>query len=361
LICCGRSAIVHIGTEKTGTTTIQELLARQRKELADLGFWYPFSPGPLNHTGLAIYSAPENMPGMDATVPWAVRNERFEENLFAQQLKDEIAGLPRSIHTVIFSNEHCHSRVIEYSQVKKLADLLSRHFKTTKVLIYLRRQDEMACSAYSTQLRYGYVSFGAMPRMLRSADCFFEGYWPRYFDFEHLLDRYAAVFDKTSIMPRLYEWAFQENSNLVSDFLRVCGLPAGLNDNASRANRALSADGLAFLAMLNARISHPSTGQDAQLSATTRDVCLPIIESRLIGPTFLPSCEEAKRFYAQFSDMNERVRAAWFPERVSLFSDDFRQYPETVDGSDLALYQRAMRAAFVIIDDLIKKLPSKDS
>ena len=359
MICYGRSAIVHIGTEKTGTTAIQELLARHRDELADLGFWYPLSPGPFNHAALAIYSAPENMQGMEANVPSAVRNGRFHENLFAQQLKDEIAGLPSQVHTVIFSNEHCQSRLVEYRHVQNLSNLLSIHFERITILVYLRRQDEMARSVYSTMLRFGNVSFDVLPRTLPSADDargFYEVHWSRYFDIEHLLDRYATVFGKAAVKARLYERNFLENGNLIDDFLRVCGLPAWLSGNASQANGALSADGLAFLALLNGRI-----GQDPQLAAKTREICLPIIESNLVGPTLLPSREEAKRFYAQFGTMNERVRALWFPERPSLFSDDFSRYPETVDDSEVSQYQRAMRAALVIIDDLIKKLRSEDS
>ena len=348
----GRSAIVHIGTEKTGTEAIRQLLAGNRNGLADLGFWYPLSPGPVNHLALAIYSAPENMPGMEESVPTAVRNGRFDENLFAQQLKDELADLPSQIHTVIFSNEHCHSRLLEYKHVQKLYDLLSINFDTITILVYLRRQDEMARSAYSTMLRFGHASFDILPRTLPSA----EHAWSRYFDIEHLLDRYAAVFGKAAVKARLYERNFLENGNLIDDFLRVCGLPAWLSGNASQANGALSADGLAFLALLNGRI-----GQDPQLLTKTREVLLPIIESNLVGPTLLPSREEAKRFYAQFGIMNERVRALWFPERPSLFSDDFSRYPETVDDSEVSRYQGAMRAAFVIIDDLIKKLRDKDN
>lgn len=341
--CC-RSAIVHIGAEKTGTEAIRQLLARNRHALPDLGFWYPLSPGAMNHFALALYSAPENMPGMEADVPGVVTNGRFDENLFARQLKDEIASLPSHVHTVIFSNEHCHSRVIEHWQVQKLCDLLSEHFESIAILVYLRRQDEMARSVYSTRLRFGDASFDIMPPTIVPTEPF-----PRYFDIEHLLDRYSAVFGKDAVKARLYERDFLENGDVVDDFLKVCGLPAWLSSKAFQANRALSAEGLAFLALLNER-----SDEDPRSSAKIRDICLPIIESNLPGPTLRPSREEAKRFYAGFGAMNARVRALWFPERESLFSDDFSQYPETVDDSEISRYQRAMRAALVIIESLIE-------
>jgi len=339
-----RSAIVHIGAEKTGSEAIRQLLARNRRVLPDLGFWYPLSPGSTNHFGLALYSAPGNMPGLEAHVPAALRNGGFDENLFAQQLKDEIAGLPAAVDTVIFSNEHCHSRVIEQRQVQRLYDLLSEHFESITILVYLRRQDEMARSVYSTRLRFGDASFDILPPTMLPTEPF-----PRYFDIEHLLDRYAAVFGKDAVKARVYERDFLENGDVVDDFLKVCGLPAWLGSKAPQPNRALSAEGLAFLALLNER-----SDQDPRSSAKIRDICLPIIENNLRGPTLLPAREEAKRFYDGFGAMNARVRASWFPERESLFSNDFSQYPETADNSEVSRYQRAMRAALVIIDSLIE-------
>ena len=51
-----RSAILLIGTEKTGTTTLQHFLAANRPALAERGFLYPSFCGAINHTGLAAYA-----------------------------------------------------------------------------------------------------------------------------------------------------------------------------------------------------------------------------------------------------------------------------------------------------------------
>ena len=50
---------------------------------------------------------------------------------------------------MIFSNEHCHSRLTEHRHIQKLSDLLSKYFESITILVYIRRQDEMARSAYS--------------------------------------------------------------------------------------------------------------------------------------------------------------------------------------------------------------------
>ena len=49
--------ILHIGTEKTGTTSIQKFLATNRTLLKANGVLYPLSPGKVNHIGLEAYAA----------------------------------------------------------------------------------------------------------------------------------------------------------------------------------------------------------------------------------------------------------------------------------------------------------------
>ena len=51
-----RRAILLIGTEKTGTTTLQHFLAANREALTRRRFVYPAFCGAINHTGLAAYA-----------------------------------------------------------------------------------------------------------------------------------------------------------------------------------------------------------------------------------------------------------------------------------------------------------------
>lgn len=49
--------ILHIGAEKTGTTTIQEFLTLNRERLLAQGVHFPMSVGLKNHTRLAVCAA----------------------------------------------------------------------------------------------------------------------------------------------------------------------------------------------------------------------------------------------------------------------------------------------------------------
>ncbi|HEX5860251.1 MAG TPA: hypothetical protein VFY58_00315, partial [Nocardioides sp.] len=59
-----RAVVLHIGMGKTGTTSIQGWLHRNRERLAERGILYPASPGERRHVrlGLAMQN-PDRAPG----------------------------------------------------------------------------------------------------------------------------------------------------------------------------------------------------------------------------------------------------------------------------------------------------------
>lgn len=354
-----RSAILHVGTEKTGSKAIQSVLAKRRIEIARLGCWYPSSPGRHNHIGLAIFAAPENTHDiLEVFQDESGHDSPFDESKFARSLADEIAAIPSNVRTVIFSNEHCQSRLITVEHVSKLRSLLAPHFETITVILYLRRQDEMACSQYSTLLRGGGLSLdilsdihGVFQSKHNPGDPVLAG----YFEFEQLLNRYALVFGEAFVKPRIYEKNSLKDNNVAVDFLDLCGLPSWLARGTEAVNRAIPADGQIFLTNLNTRLADPQYSWDRRLSKKIRDICGTIAETRLSGPPRLPTRDKARRFYAGFKDMNERIREKWFPDRPTLFSQDFTRYPEFLDKIETSQPEAALRTAFVIIEELIRE------
>src|SRR3712207_2230547 len=102
-------AILHIGTETTGSTSIQAMLARNRVPLQKQGFAYLRSPGEVNHTHLAIFAAKESATReLSATIPGG---RGHVVATLRDDMRHEVAELPANVHTVLLSNEHCHSRL----------------------------------------------------------------------------------------------------------------------------------------------------------------------------------------------------------------------------------------------------------
>ncbi|MBU6419779.1 MAG: hypothetical protein KGQ79_08655 [Proteobacteria bacterium] len=340
-----RSAILHIGSEKTGSTAIQSMLVSRRDALDRLGYWYASSPGVDTHSALAMYAAPEYADDLLEAFPGGA----FNEQEFFHSLANEIAALPSHVRTVIFSSEHCQSRLITIEHVAKLHALLSPYFDTITVIVYLRRQDEMAASLYSTRLRGGEPVADILSSFDQS-----EFFWARYFNYEQLLDRYAHVFGKSFVKPRIYEPNALLQGNAVHDFLNICGLPFWLAEEAAMVNRAIPADGQTFLLALN--VWHAASGYSPNhdRAKPVRDACALIAEERLQGRPMRPARDEAQHFYEIFRASNERVREAWFPDRSSLFLEDFSQYPASADDA-IDTHKAALRAAFVIIEELVRE------
>ena len=148
-----RRLILHIGTPKTGSTSLQEVLAAGRPGLAKSGVYYPRKIGPVNHIALAdALLDPERRRLGPATNRKA---HEIREALMLNAFAAEINGLPSSIHTVVISNESFCFKAASAAEFAKLKEILEPHFDVIEIVIYLRRQDEHYASIYGQGLRQG--------------------------------------------------------------------------------------------------------------------------------------------------------------------------------------------------------------
>src|ERR1044071_8432469 len=97
---------LHIGCEKTGTTSIQRFLRANRELLAQTGVLYPRAPGEENQMGLAVAAQSEFGPLRKKIFKlrtWT-EVEGFRAKL-KHDLENELAG--GSYRRAIMSGEHC--------------------------------------------------------------------------------------------------------------------------------------------------------------------------------------------------------------------------------------------------------------
>lgn len=311
-----RQAILHIGAEKTGTTTIQGALAASRAALVAAGFAYPRAPGEQNHVRLAIHAGRPELVD-DLARDFAVRGgaEGSRRDL-AAELAAELAALPASVHTVLLSNEHCHSRLRGVEEVLRLKSLLDGLFAEVRVIVYLRRQDELAISHYTTALRGGAIHDNPLPPPWREP--------PSYFDWDALLTRWSAVFGRAAVTPRLFSRQAMPGGDVVRDFAAACGLPplqrpAGGQD----LNVSLSPAAQELLRRANLLLREGRLDRRLGLGGVGA-----LLAAREAGAGRMPSRAEAEAFMRGFAEGNERVRATWFPAAPGLFPEGFDAYPE---------------------------------
>lgn len=306
---------LHIGTEKTGSTSIQHALAARREELLAAGILYPRLFGSENHTEVAVAAMgprPNDPLQIQETTHAGMDHAGYAEAV-SRRLGEEIDAA--GVETLLISNEHCHSRLTDLDSIRRILDVIGRPVTRVEVIVYLRRQDRMAVSMHSTRLRDG--GRGTIFPVFREP--------PAYYDFHRLMANYAEVFGAGSIRARLFEREHLVGGDVVADFFALLGLAVSLPP-AARANLSLSRQQARFLEMFNERFP---LIVDGRLNPA-RGPVMAAVHKTLRGQPGRPARAQAMAFQTQFADVNRLARDRFLPglDRSTLFDDDFSDYPE---------------------------------
>lgn len=335
----GRRAVLHIGTEKTGTTSLQQTLADSRETLKAAGFLFPRTAGPINHTRLVGASLDDGV--VDNIKGHQLASGGVDETglrtKFARSFERELDD--SDWHTLLLSSELVHSRLHTPSEIDRLLSWFRDRVERIDVLVVLRRQDKLAVSRFSSAVRESYVSVDdVFANTLRRA-------YQRlpagrvindvmhYFDYAQLIDRFASIDPKLSVHARLYEDSGRK-IDPVAEIATLGGIPSSLlTRGAKPLNTAMSATALHIVAALNREF--PPRLPDGRRNEPFREVKA-MVEAEVPGRPLLPPRSAATAFLEQFADANAEVCRRYFPDRPALFDNDLSIYPDTVDYSDVA-------------------------
>jgi len=144
--------VLHIGSGKTGTSSLQQLLNKNRKRLAELGTLFPQSPGRGRHVRLGLFIRTDAELGnkiawqnQEYSTPAEFR-EDFQHQLFAEI---NSSGLTR----VLLSDEALYgSSIAALNRLRAFTDEIAR---SIRLVVYLRRQDDHVCSRYQQVVKTG--------------------------------------------------------------------------------------------------------------------------------------------------------------------------------------------------------------
>ncbi|HMK90324.1 MAG TPA: hypothetical protein VK446_11920 [Methylocystis sp.] len=145
-----KKVILHIGLEKTGTTSFQRFCFENSRVLRARGVLYPtqslaFSRRSHNHASLvAAYLEGTGYVDLDMTPSWRGR----EETLASLRQEIEAAQAP----TILLSAEHFSSRLTPVEIGRLAADFADCD---CVVAIVVRAHEPRVCSAYSSTIRSG--------------------------------------------------------------------------------------------------------------------------------------------------------------------------------------------------------------
>jgi hypothetical protein len=303
-----RNCVLHIGTEKTGTTTLQAFLDINREALREQGFLYTESAGKQNNRlmSLAAFDAQRRD---DFTVLHQVGTDAELQVLQAQviaRVKAEIEN--SSCPTTVFSSEHFHSRLGRPSEIARLKEVLSSlGFEKISVVVYLRRPADLACSLFSTAVRTG-------NQMLEPPDPT-NPYWNLICNHRNTLLKWGEVFGSENLVPRLFIRQEMVGAHIVDDFLHVLGIAKGAMQVPEDQNEALSAAGLQILQRLNRTVPTVHNGKTNPM----RRNLVSFVERHFSTPKYEMPVELVKAYDEAYADSDEWVRENFFPHRERLF------------------------------------------
>ncbi len=284
---------LHIGTEKTGSSSIQEFLATNRDLLRNHGILFPQSPGRINHLGIASLAQGADRGGLWRKLGIGSLEER---DAYAKDLEhrlDEELG-SHSFTTAIMSNEHCSSRLTDAADIETLREFLARFFSNIRIIVYLRRQDDFLISTYSTGIKTGRTDPPHLPT--KRAMKFRYNYWA-------LLQRWTSVFGRDKVVCRKFEKTSFLSGNLITDFLTAAACDPNWEwHNAGSVNSSLDARALEFLRLMNLHV-----GVDKRPPRL-----VPMLESISDGPLIDLPERRRKKMMKKFRDSNALVANEYF-------------------------------------------------
>ena len=302
-----RKAVVHIGLEKTGSTSLQEFLWINRRVLLDqYRIWVPDYLGRGSQWLLAVLaydaSREDDLTGILGSS--AARMAKLDE------IRKKITYSVNHQHANLFcfSSEHLSSRLVSVDSICRLRDFFIELFDDVEVVVYVREPIRMAISRQSTAVKLGSSTL-ALPKPSEIV---------ALLDFKSVIQRWESVFGK-NLTVRLYDEGLI-GFDVISDFQSLLGISSPINPRIIRPGRINSSLGwseLRLIAGINA-VAQAQIGRPLAANVMKRIVnalegaCL---RESLQGESYRPSTEEVESYRLYFSGQSEWLFDKYFPNR----------------------------------------------
>lgn len=301
--------ILHIGTGKTGTTSIQEFLAINSQYLQNKGFYLPVSLGPANHYWFPVLAYNEDRVDNVVKRLGFVRNPASRTEILHEkviELENDLKA--NSNKKWIISSEYIHDRLTKKEEIDKFNSLLNKYFNKVTIVLYIRKPIDLAISMWSTQIVCGGTQTHLPPPEEFAELC----------DHQKTFERWQNVFNEHKVLPRLFEKEAYKGGNVIYDFCHTAGIHLSEDIKMpERKNETLSYQALKLLSRINKRIPAFRNNLPNPLYS---DLASYFTKNFADFPNYIPSQEEYENFEKCYKASSEWVRKNYFPERESLWS-----------------------------------------
>lgn len=228
---------IHIGTWKTGSSTIQFNLHTVKNELEREGLFY-LSKGDKMVVDDAII---RNFRELNHDYILASRNKLIsilERKIAINPAMRFIASAEEFSGDPFSGFENCTDVAKNIYEITKDLNL------DIRIIVYIRRQDDFVESLYTQSIHLGGH---------KTFDEFLSDFNTEAFHWDNLLNSYADVFGKENIIVRRYHKSFlPENDSLIKEFGEILGSQVLKNFNKTNPrNRGISRDALEITRITN--------------------------------------------------------------------------------------------------------------
>ena len=345
-------AVIHIGSEKTGTKSIQHYLSNNRAELfvqkVKVPDYLGYPTCPDSHIWLPImgYSDENRIDDLiqvlELTGDKHNRAKKIEERV--EMLRQD--ALTNSDHTFILTSEHLLSRLRCIEDIELFLVRLRQCFEDIKILVYLRDPLQVACGIWSTRILSGEV----ITRLPQPSDPVIE----EICNYSRSLSLWSSIIGADKICVRRYLPISQlEGSNLIDDFCKSCSIPSPINAFSYALNSSIGIEGLRLLCEFN-QVMGPNYFSE---SDKKREILNSFILKHLGHlPKYRPTHAETEEYRSYYSSSDAWVEKNFFDGEAVFNANDQRgcgdadaDISSDATPIDSAAYRRLVCLAYDIL------------
>lgn len=308
-----KTLYLHIGTPKTATTSIQMFCMENQEQLHQRGYSYPVLDYEYPH--VSIRRNGHFLVGW-VYYPNGEENKEKENELWERGM-DMVHREFDKYPNVILSDENIwhSSNGRKFPFWEKLMEDAKENDYQVKVIVYLRRQDGMANSWLSQQIKEGWNTSACI-----KWDSFQKKTRKIVLNYYVLLEKIAEVTGRENIIVRIFErGAFKGNGGTIySDFLEAIGLEYtdDFTITEEEANKSLTGNSQEILRIVNSLLP-----DDIPTRALVRNAAQEC--ERLKDPEnnfVMFSKEEQEAFMARYEKANRAIAEEYLGQEEPLFS-----------------------------------------
>lgn len=212
-----QTAFIHVGTHKTGTTSIQEFLGEHRKELKQHGIdFYTGEYLANNHVELKLATI-----GTDRMTMYKMRllgKIEFDDTFKAATF-DRVSRFMKTSRssTLLFSSEGL-SYLFHEDEIRSLKSLFEANAITAKIIMYTRNPEDFLAS-YAAELKKH-----PAPQVITRDSFAYVGPDTWLSDYETRMNKFVQVFGAANFLHVDYDEVVKVDGTVITSFLKILGI-----------------------------------------------------------------------------------------------------------------------------------------